>query len=86
MPTTKSPALLKAQALVQIGGFLSNVPNAIVRANKLLTEGIPANAQTGAPALTAAELVEVVGSDVVTFVQGAAALIPAPAPAPAPAE
>jgi hypothetical protein len=80
MPATKSPELLKTQALAQIGGFLSNVPNVIARANKVLTDGLPANAQTGAPAITAAEIVAVVGTDAVAFIQGAAALIPAPAP------
>lgn len=77
MPTIKSPALLKTEALAQFGGFLNNVPNLVARANKLLTEGVPANTQTGAPALTATELADVVGADVVAFVQGAAALIPA---------
>lgn len=78
MPAIKSPALLKAEALARVGSFVTNIQNAVAHANKLLADGVPANTQTGAPALTAAEVADVVGADVVAFVQGAAALIPAP--------
>jgi hypothetical protein len=80
MPIVKSPELLKAEALAQYGNFLSNVQNLVARAYKLTTDGVPANAQTGAPAITAAELVAVAGPDAVAFVQAAATHIAPPAP------
>lgn len=74
MPSVKPAALLKVEALAQVGGFLANVPNGILRANKILTEGLPFNPQTGAPALSPAEIAEVVNPDLVAFIKGSAAL------------
>jgi hypothetical protein len=78
MPIVKSPELLKTEALAQYGNFLNNVQNLVARASKLLTDGAPANAQTGAPALTAAELAAVAGPDAVAFVQAAASHLAPP--------
>ena len=79
MPIVKSPELLKAEALVQCGNFLNNVQNIVARADTLLTDGVAANAQTGAPAITADELSAVVGADAVAFIQAAATHIAPPA-------
>ena len=76
MPIAKSPALLKTEALAQVGGFLSNLPAAIARADKALTDGVPANAQSGAPALSAEEIAAVVGPEIVAFVKASAAAAP----------
>jgi hypothetical protein len=80
MPIIKSPELLKTEALAQFGNFLNNVQNIVARAYKLTTDGVPANATTGAPAITAAELAAVAGADAIAFIQAAATHIAPPAP------
>lgn len=63
MPTTKSPSLLKTEALARMGNSLNSVPALVARAQALIENGMPADERTGVPAISGEEIAGVIGAD-----------------------
>jgi hypothetical protein len=66
--TNKSPALVKIEALAQVGNRLENLPRMIAFAKSAIDNGIPANESQNTPALTALEVRSVLSEDTITLI------------------
>jgi len=67
--TTKSPALVKIEALTQIGNRLENLPRMLALAKASITIGLPANEAQNTPALTAEEVRAVLNSQTIALIE-----------------
>jgi hypothetical protein len=67
--TNKSPALVKIEALAQVGNRLENLPRMIAFAKLAITDGIPANESQNTPALTAIEVRSVLSAETLTLIE-----------------
>jgi len=65
----KSPALVKIEALAQIGNRLENLPRMIAFAKIALDAGVPANESQNTPALTAIEVRSVLSDETIALIE-----------------
>jgi hypothetical protein len=67
--TNKSPALIRIEALAQVGNRLENLPRMIAFAKLALDVGIPANESQNTPALTALEVRSMLSAETLTLIE-----------------
>jgi len=67
--TNKSPALVRIEALAQLGNRLENLPRMIAFAKIALDAGVPANESQNTPALTALEVRSVLSAETIALIE-----------------
>jgi len=67
--TNKSPALVRIEALAQLGNRLENLPRMIAFAKLALDVGVPANESQNTPTLTALEVRSVLSAETIALIE-----------------
>jgi hypothetical protein len=72
MPS-KPAALVKSEAIVNIGNRAAQLVNALIQLDGIIKLGVPANPSNGTPAIAASEIATVIAPDVTAIISAAAA-------------